>query len=795
MRDDFKYFLLAVAFVLLLSLPVAAAPKKKPKMPTEAQKRMSVPAGKPEIFELEPRGIQRGTTVEIKLIGTNLAELTALLLPKMGFTGEFIRTNERTATYAWIKLTAAANLPRAAYDISVKNTNSESSKLKLYVDDLPQYYESKTNKSQVLKLPASFWGTLEPAGNTDDVLFEAQAGQTVVFDLHARDLGSKANAALSLFDDSGVLLASNNGFDGGDPLLVFKMPASGRYRIHVNDNMAAGSHEHYYRLSLGEFPEVVGCYPLSVAANSKADVELIGYNLPPGSNAHVKTGKDGEAEVPVDTEKFRSRRSLKVVADILPAVQEVEPNDTPAQAMKISAPCVVNGRIWNPAGGTDTDLFRFRTEKGRRWIIETDAARHGSPVDTKIEVLHPDGAPVTRLLLQAVRNSAINFKAIDSVIAAARLDNWREMELNNYYYMQGDVARLLRMPQGPDSDLLFFMSNGKRTAFFDTTATGHALDEPGYIVEPHEPGEKLESNGLPVFPVYYENDDDGERGIGADSRVHFTAPEDGDYLIRVTDTRGHGGERFAYRLIVREGIPDFNVSLGGANPTVEAGSGKEFAVNANRIDGFNEDVRVDITNVPAGFTVSTPLVIQSGQTEAKGTLHALSGAMQPNETNLPAIKVTAAAMVDGKSVTKDVNDFGKIKLGEKPKLFVFLEPKAGPIMTDTNSTSSPKPFELTVTPGGSVSAWLKVRRNGHEELITFSVENLPFGVIVDNIGLNGVLIPKGENERQIFFTCEKWVPDTDRLCYAVEGQTGRQTSLPLLLHVRKNAGVTTAQAR
>ena len=500
-RASIKHLVSAVALAILLAIPVVAAPKKKPKPPTEAQKRMSVPAGKPEIFEMEPRGIQRGTTVEIKLIGTNLTELTELKLPKMGFTGEFTRTNERTVTTAWIKLTAAATLARAPYEISVKNTNAESSKLKLYVDDLPQYYESKTNKTPLLKLPASFWGTLDPAGDTDDVLFEAQSGETVVFDLQARNLGSKADAALSLYDANGVLLASNNGFDGGDPLLVFKTPASGRYRIRVNDNMAGGSHEHFYRLSLGALPEVVGCYPLSVAANSEADVELIGYNLPPGSKAHVKTGKAGEVDVPVDPEKFRARRTLKVVTGILPVAQEVEPNDTPSRRritiLRRVSSMAASG---TQSGGPDADLFRFTTEKSKRWIIETDAARRGSPVDTKVEVLHPDGAPVLRVMLQAVRNSGINFRAIDSVIAAARLDNWREMELNNYYYMQGDVARLLRMPQGPDSDLLFFASNGKRTAFFDTTATSHALDEPGYIVEPHAPGDKLESNGLPCFP-------------------------------------------------------------------------------------------------------------------------------------------------------------------------------------------------------------------------------------------------------------------------------------------------------
>ena len=95
--------------------------------------------------------------------------------------------------------------------------------------------------------------------------------------------------------------------------------------------------------------------------------------------------------------------------------------------------------------------------------------------------------------------------------------------------------------------------------------------------------------------------------------------------------------------------------------------------------------------------------------------------------------------------------------------------------------------EITIAPGQMIPARLKVRRNGHDDLITFTVENLPHGMIVDNIGLNGVLIPKGENERQIFLTAARWVPETDRLCYAVENQVGRQTSLPVLIKVRKPA--------
>ena len=48
-----------------------------------------------------------------------------------------------------------------------------------------------------------------------------------------------------------------------------------------------------------------------------------------------------------------------------------------------------------------------------------------------------------------------------------------------------------------------------------------------------------------------------------------------------------------------------------------------------------------------------------------------------------------------------------------------------------------------------------------------------------------LLIPKGESERQIFFNAARWVPEQDRLFHVIEQQAGRQTSLPVLLKVRR----------
>ncbi|MDB6038466.1 MAG: hypothetical protein JWM99_2307, partial [Verrucomicrobiales bacterium] len=364
-------------------------------------------------------------------------------------------------------------------------------------------------------------------------------------------------------------------------------------------------------------------------------------------------------------------------------------------------------------------------------------------------------------------------------------------ELNQYLYLQGEVVKLFRAPQGPDSGFLFYASNGKRRCYFDTSGTTHALEEPCYIVEPHSPGAKPAANGLPEFTLFYTNDDDGERKLGSDSKLYFEPPADGRYLVRVTDSRGYSGERYIYQLTARKAQPDFRIEFGSSNPTIAAGSGRSFTISAERIDDYEGEIKVEISGLPRGFFVSTPIVIQAGQTSAAGVIYCSVDAPSPEGTNATSSKAVVSAVIDGKTITHELKGFGTIKKGEQPKLFVRFEPDSTGTIAN-GQTAADQPLEITIAPGQIVPAWLRVKRNGHDDLVTFTVENLPHGVIVDNIGLNGVLIPKDQNERQIFLKAARWVPETDRLCYAVENQAGNQTSRPLMLHVRQAAPQTAA---
>lgn len=746
----------------------------------DSAKPVALPLLAPELKAIAPRGVWHGLPTRLKLVGANFTGVTNVLFsdPRL----HMMVFNVESANEITLRLEAAVNTPPGGYDVSVSGPGGESSKVKLYVDHMLQLDEvSATN---ITRLPLGIWGVLDTPGDRDEFTFPAAAGRMIVLELAVKHIGSKLqNGSLTLLDDRGAVLSVDQGFDGGDRLVAVQIPSDGRYTARVGDQMLGTSKDHAYRLSIGELPVVTGVFPLSVRTNSETMVELSGYNLPYKMTNLVRAGASGEVEVALATDQYRSLKPFKLRVGDEPHFFEREPNDGTTNATQLPGHGSVNGRINVPG---DVDVFRFEARAGEALVLETEAARRGSAVDTRIEVLHPDGHPVARMKLQALRNTAINFRAVDSINSGMRLDNYEEMELTEYLYMNGDVMRLFRMPQGPDSDMMMFLSAGKRRAYFDTTAVGHALDEQGFIVEPRPLDAKLPANGLPVFTLHYENDDDGERRLGSDSKVHFAAPTNGAYLVRVTDTRGHGGSMFAYRLAVRAAAPDFTVRVTGIGSAISPNSGQNFTVTAERQDGFEGEIHVELSGLPPGFTASTPLIIQAGHDEAKGTIRAAADAKNPEGRRAMSAKAVATAQIDGRTVAREASDLGRIRLGSEPKLYVGLEPDPAKAPKEFDPTIAPeRPLELTIAPGQTVPALLRIKRNGHDDLVTFFAENLPHGVIVADIGLNGVLIPKGENEREIFFNAARWVPEQDRLFYMIEQQAGRQTSRPVLLKVRK----------
>ncbi|MFM7521645.1 MAG: WD40 repeat domain-containing protein, partial [Planctomycetota bacterium] len=340
----------------------------------------------------------------------------------------------------------------------------------------------------------------------------------------------------------------------------------------------------------------------------------------------------------------------------LAAVAEAEPNDSPATAPAVPVGVVVSGLIGAPG---DVDLVRFSATAGQAVLLETNAARSKSPLDSRIEVLHAAGPragePVERVVLRATRDSWFTFRGKDSSQSDDfRLHNWAEMELDELLYTGGEVVKLWLYPRGPDSGFKVYPGGGPRQTLFDTTAVTHALGEPAWIVEALPAGARPAPNGLPVFRLVYDNDDAANRRLGTDSQLLFTAPADGDYLARVSDVRSFGGPDHRYALSVRAPRPDFTVAIGGMNPKVSPGSAREVAFTVTRDEGFDGAVRIAVADLPPGFTLPGPIEIEAGQERAIGVLAAAADAVAPDEALDKAVRVTATATILCREVAKEL---------------------------------------------------------------------------------------------------------------------------------------------
>ncbi|MFM8633541.1 MAG: c-type cytochrome domain-containing protein [Planctomycetia bacterium] len=501
--------------------------------------------------------------------------------------------------------------------------------------------------------------------------------------------------------------------------------------------------------------------------------------------ARLETASPGNAAVAVQPATTSAPAASPATAAAA-SPSEQEPNDAAAVAQAVATPVSVSGAI-RSAG--DTDCFRFTAQAGVPLLLEVIAAS-GTPkskLDSRIELLDRDGKPVEQVVLQAVRDSWLTFRGKDSAASGDfRVQNWEEMELDEYLYVGGEVVKLWLYPRGPDSGFAVYPGFGNRHTFFHTSAITHALGEPAWIVQPLPRGATPIPNGLPVFRLPYENDDEPTRRLGTDSQLIFTPPADGEYVARVSDVRGFGGPSdFHYTLGIRRPNPSVTVALEGKDPKVSPGSGRELTFTTTRSEGYDGPVRIEVDNLPAGFTFHGPVEIEAGQQRARGVLSATADAAAPDEMADKAVKVRAVATIGGREVVQDLGTLGDIQLGEKPKVTIEIVAGSDPAVV---KQVPGEPLEFTIRPGQTIKAKVRAERREFNERIEFGRDggadrNLPHGVFIDNLGLNGLLIVEGENEREFFLTAAPKTPSGRRLFHLRTDADGGHASLPAVLNV------------
>jgi hypothetical protein len=413
----------------------------------------------------------------------------------------------------------------------------------------------------------------------------------------------------------------------------------------------------------------------------------------------------------------------------------------------IAVPGTGNGHLLRDG---QTDLWKFTAKKGQRLIIETNARRLGSALDSVIEVLDAKGQPVPRAVLRCLAKTHVTFRDHDSAGGNIRIEAWGELAVNDYIWVGSELLKIRALPTHPDADCIFFSDRGQRTGFLDTTPAHLSNGLPMYKVSVHPPGTTFPPTGFPVIALNYRNDDGGP-GYGRDSRLFFAAPADGEYRVRVSDARGQGGDNHAYRLTVRPPRPSFNVSFSPTAPLVPAGSALPITVTAERIDGYDGPIAIKLMNLPMGFSAPDTHIL-AGENSTALALFA-----NPQAPHKPEkIKLIAEATIDGKKIVKEV-------IGGEPKL-----DKAGEIVTTTVESA------IALKPGKTTKLTVEIeRRLGFAGRVPIDVRGLPHGVKVLDIGLNGILITERETKRTIVIYAEPWVEPTEHPIVVLARREGK----------------------
>lgn len=750
---------------------VALMPSKPPAMNAAAKPELVRNAS---LNPPSPRGGTRGVKIRLTLTGNGVGRATQVVFAGGGLAGTIVPAAKTDPNKLLVDLTIAADATAGLHRIGVITPLGvpafQPFAVSAHAEAAVPEPDENASKIKTVMLPATLTGAIDRPGDVDRVRFQARAGDELVFAMTAKRLGSKLVAMMAVVDEAGRTIAEASALDALDePVLAVTIPRDGEYVLTLADADYGGSAGHFYRIDAGQPPYLTGVFPLGIERNSAADVHVTGLNMGRVGDVRLSVGSDRAAgamvEVPIATPGGTPVNSKSIVAcDGPQLVESAEAGETE----ELAVPGGVSGRI-GQAG--DVDVYRFRARKGEPLVLEVFGRRLGTPIDPAIEILDARGAAVARAVLRPLDQTEVAFRDHDSTKVGVRLTHWNNLAMDDYVLFGRELARIRSLPRNPDDDCIFWSVQGQRMGFLGTTPEHHPIAQPIYKVTIHPPGTTFPAGGVPPVTVAYRNDDGGP-GFGKDPWLAFEPPADGVYQVRVEDVRGLGDKAFGYHLVVRKPRPDFRLSLSTENPNIARGGTTLVTATLARIDGFDGAVDVTVDGLPTGIT-ATPARIERGEFTADLALTADASAPAFSR---PTWRVTARA-VAGSDASPLVH---AVDPGGSDGGWITVTP-------EPNLTVSAEPTRVAIRPGERVAMKLAVRRGpAFAGRVPITVRNLPLGVRVLNIGLNGVLITEKQSERTVFLYAEPWVEALERPFYAVgkaDGPATEHSSAPIELIV------------
>ncbi len=381
-----------------------ASPTSAPSAPTSAPAPPPAPvlvAGSPELHDITPAGLTRGTTCALTLRGARLSDAAELLFYRPGITVAELKPGENNIIVATCAVTL--DCPLGEHPLRLRTAGGVTELRTVWVGALPVAAEVEPNGDFTAPQKIAINSTVEGVVTLEDVDYfavEAKKGQRLTAEIEAMRLGramfdpavailDARRFELAVSDDSALLLQ--------DSVASLIVPADGVYVISVRDASLGGGDQSRYRLHVGTFPRPRVAYPPVGRPGERLVAALLGDAAGPMRQPLDVLASDVDEVWPIvaidDAGVSPSPVWLRPCphparGEPLPGSPPTAPTSAPAEPAVPSAPCAVYGILAAPG---EVDRHRFRATKGQSLMIEAFARRLRSPLDCIVEVFDATG--------------------------------------------------------------------------------------------------------------------------------------------------------------------------------------------------------------------------------------------------------------------------------------------------------------------------------------------------------------------------------------------------------------------
>ncbi len=273
--------------------------------------------------------------------------------------------------------------------------------------------------------------------------------------------------------------------------------------------------------------------------------------------------------------------------------------------------------------------------------------------------------------------------------------------------------------------------------------------------------------------VLASNDD----SLGKDSRIEWTAGEDGEYTLEVRGVDNSQGRGCFYNLSARSLRPNFRLRCDMDRAAIAPGNRTTWYVLVERRHGFGGPIKVEVTGLPAGVQV-LPLTIPPELSVGTLILEAAADA----KIDASLVKVIGSGDVPGsegkpESVRRDARPLGEVYVPGGGRNMPEVGTQAVSVTQPNDLEVSVEPQSITLTPGGTARIDVTLRRRpGYNKPVTLDISiqhlgtvyanPLPPGVSVDD-GASKTLLGEGETKGHLTFRAAGNAKPIDGLRIAV----------------------------